>query len=320
MPLVTSSSYKPSLLFRSSNINTTFASKFRKVFGVSYNRERIDTPDGDFLDIDWMLNRSERIAILCHGFEGNSRRVYMKGMVRALTGAGYDAVAMNYRGCSGEPNRLLRSYHAGATDDLHTVVSHVNIDKGYKEIYLIGFSMGGNLVLKYLGEDLFPVPSSVRGAAAISTPCDLASSVAVLDSFSRSIYTRRFLRFLHRKIKDKMKIYPGEIDDVGYSSIKTLRAFDDRYAYINGFRDADDYYESASSKQFISRIQKKTILINARDDPFLHADCFPIDEAKKSKFLYLEMPRHGGHMGFVTRNPDGVYWHENRILEFFGSG
>ena len=242
----------------------------------------------------------------------------MRGMVRALKKGGYDAVAMNYRGCSGEPNRLLQSYHAGSTDDLHTVVTHVHKVKGYKEIYLIGFSMGGNLVLKYLGEDLFLVPTSVKRAAAVSTPCDLASSVAILDSFSRSIYTRRFLRFLHRKIKDKMKMFPGEINDVDYSSIKTLRAFDDRYAYLNGFKDADEYYAKASSKQFLPGIRKKTLLINARDDPFLHVDCYPMDEARKSKFLYLEMPRHGGHMGFVTGTDDGVYWHEKRILEFFG--
>ena len=243
----------------------------------------------------------------------------MRGMVRALVEAGYDAVAMNYRGCSGESNRLLRSYHAGATDDLHTVVSHVHTDKRYKDIYLIGFSMGGNLVLKYLGEDLYPVPASVKRAAAVSTPCDLASSVATLDRFSRRIYTRRFLRFLHRKIKGKMRMYPGAMNDEDYASIKTLRAFDDRYSPLQGFKDADDYYERASSKQFISRIRKKTLLINARDDPFLHADCFPIDEAGKSKFLYLEMPRHGGHMGFVTKSSDGVYWHERRILEFFES-
>ncbi len=319
MPLTKSSSYKPSLLFRNGHINTTYASKFRKVFGVNYDRERIDTPDGDFLDVDCLINGSDKVAILCHGFEGNSRRVYMRGMVRALTGAGYDAVAMNYRGCSGEPNRLLRSYHAGATDDLHTVVSHVHASKKYEEIYLIGFSMGGNLVLKYLGEKLFPVIASVKRVATISTPCDLASSVTVLDSFSRSIYTRRFLRFLHKKITDKMKMFPGELDDEDYKKIKTLRAFDDRYSYLNGFEDADDYYKKASSKQFISGIRKKTLLINAKDDPFLHVNCYPVVEARKSKFLYLEMPNHGGHMGFVTRSSDGLYWYENRTLDFFES-
>ena len=317
MPLIMKSSYKPSLLFRNGHINTTYASKFRKVHGVRYDRERIGTPDDDFLDIDWLVNGNHKIAIVCHGLEGNSRRVYMRGMVRALVKGGYDAVAMNYRGCSGEPNRLLRSYHAGSTDDLHTVVSHVYLTKKYNEIYLIGFSMGGNLVLKYLGENIYPLSASIKRAAAISTPCDLASSVVVLDSFSRRIYTKRFLRFLHKKIEDKMKMFPGDINDENYASLKTLRTFDDRYAPLNGFRDADDYYEKASSKQFLSGIQKKTLLINAKDDPFLHSDCYPIDEARKSKFLYLDMPRHGGHMGFVTGSFDGIYWHEKRILEFF---
>ena len=233
MPVLTRSSYRPSFLFRNRHINTIFASKFRKVKDVWYSRERIETPDADFLDLDWCVTGSKRVVIICHGLEGNSRRAYMKGMVRAFLKDGYDAVAMNYRGCSGEPNRLLRSYHAGSTDDLHTVVSHIHSSRKYNEIYLIGFSMGGNLVLKYLGEDRFSVPRSVKRAAGVSTPTDLASSVAILDSFSRKIYTKRFLRFLHKKIKDKMELYPGEFNDDDQTPIRTLRAFDDRYAYLN---------------------------------------------------------------------------------------
>ncbi len=320
MPIIKDSSYKVPFLFRSKHLNTIIPSTFRKVEGVNYERERIELPDGDFLDIDWSLVGSEKAAVVCHGLEGKSHRVYVRGMVGALNRSGWDAVAVNYRGCSGEPNRLVRSYHSGSTDDLHTMVSHLAGTGKYKKISLIGFSLGGNLILKYLGEDLFPIPSSVKIAAAVSTPCDLDSSVDEIDSWRNRIYMKRFLRMLHEKIRDKMRILPGKIDDADFSSIKTLRQFDDRYAPIHGFADAKDYYEKCSSGQFLSGIKIPTLLINARDDPFLSEKCFPVKEAKKSRYLYLEMPAHGGHTGFYLNSETGDYWHETRIIEFFETG
>jgi len=351
MPVIENSSYKVPFLFRSKHLNTIIPSTFRKVKGVNYERERIELPDGDFLDLDWSRVGSNKIAIVCHGLEGKSHRVYVRGMVRALNRGGWDAAAVNYRGCSGEPNRLLRSYHSGSTDDLHTMVTHVagtgkycqwcearqkvevcsltmfaesrsrRADSAeYRKISLIGFSLGGNLILKYLGENVYPIPSSVKIAAAVSTPCDLDSSVNEMDRWRNRIYLRRFLRMLHGKIRDKMRILPGEINDDDFSSIKTLRQFDDRYAPIHGFKDARDYYEKCSSGQFLSGIRIPTLLINARDDPFLSRECYPIKEAKRSRYLHLEMPKHGGHTGFFLNSRSGDYWHEERIMEFIGTG
>ena len=320
MPVIENSSYKVPFLFRSKHLNTIIPSTFRKVKGVNYERERIELPDDDFLDLDWSRFGSNKIAIVCHGLEGKSHRVYVRGMVRALNRRGWDAAAVNYRGCSGEPNRLLRSYHSGSTDDLHTIVTHVAGTGKYRKISLIGFSLGGNLILKYLGENVYPIPSSVKIAAAVSTPCDLDSSVNEMDRWRNRIYLRRFLRMLHEKIRDKMRILPGEINDDDFSSIKTLRQFDDRYAPIHGFKDAKDYYEKCSSGQFLSGIKIPTLVINARDDPFLSRECYPIKEAKRSRYLHLEMPKHGGHTGFFLNSRSGDYWHEERVMEFIGTG
>ena len=337
MPVIDSSTYRPSLIFRNRHLNTMYAAKRRKVRGVWYSRERLELPDGDFLDLDWSMADatgkelsgtsgrpdpgSSRAVVVCHGLEGTSRRAYVKGSVRALNRAGWDAAAVNYRGCSGQPNRLLRSYHAGATDDLHEVVSHVRDAGKYETMALVGFSLGGNLVLKYIGEQVFSVPDEVKMAAVVSAPCDLASSVEEIGKLRNWIYQKRFLRMLHDTIRAKMKAMPGKLNDDNYSSIRSLRDFDDRYAPMQGFADADDYYSKPSSGQFLSDIGIPTLIINARDDPFLSPQCYPVKVAGKSKYLHLEMPRHGGHMGFVSSYKDGSYWHERRIVEFLmGTG
>lgn len=310
------SSYQAPLFVFNGHLQTIFPSLFRKVEGVSYRRERIETPDGDFLDLDWSESGSGKIAIISHGLEGNTSRSYMLGMAKALNRAGWDALPWNYRGCSGEPNRKLRSYHSGATEDLDVVISHVISQKRYEQIALIGFSLGGNITLKYLGERGEAVPSLIKKAIVFSVPCDLASSSRKLAALSNRIYMRRFLRMLHEKIKARMIIMPG-LDDSGFKKIKDFKGFDDRYtAPLHGFADAEDYWRQASSKPFIPQITIPTLLINARNDPFLSQECFPIEEAKHNPNFYLEMPHAGGHTGFVEFNEDGEYWSEKRAVEF----
>lgn len=317
MPIIERSSYRAPFFLVNGHLQTIFPSLFRKVSGVSYRRERIETPDGDFLDLDWSEAGSKRAAIISHGLEGNTSRAYMMGMSRALNRAGWDALPWNFRGCSGEPNRKLRSYHSGATDDLHTVISHVLSQGKYSEIALIGFSLGGNVTLKYLGERGGEVHSFIRKAAAFSVPCHLASGSRKLAQPSNKLYMKRFLRMLHEKIKAKMEIMPGQLDDAGYESIKDFKGFDDRYtAPIHGFANAEDYWQKCSSKQFIPCITLPTLLINARNDPFLSKECFPVEEARGNPNFYLEMPEAGGHTGFVEFNDSGEYWSEKRAMEF----
>ena len=320
MPLVVQSNYKTPLFCSNPHVQTVVPTICRKVHGVRYQRERIETPDGDFLDLDWSRVGSKRLAIVLHGLEGDSRRPYMMGMVRALNRNAWDVLAMNFRGCSGEPNRNLRMYHSGETEDLQTVICHVSAPGIYAELALVGFSLGGNAILKYLGERGDSTVDLIKAAVTISVPCDLKGCSVRLEEFRNRLYLKRFLRMLLQKIRAKASVMPESIDDVGHDRIRTLKEFDDRYtAPIHGFKDADDYYAKSSSRHFLSTISVPTLLINAADDPFLSASCFPTQEAKANCYLFLEIPQHGGHVGFMAFHKDDEYWSETRATSFLGT-
>jgi predicted alpha/beta-fold hydrolase len=228
-------------------------------------------------------------------------------------------LAWNYRACSGEINRRLRMYHNGCIDDLDCVVQHGLMDGAYDKAAMIGFSLGGNLTLMYLGSKGDTVDPRIRGAAAFSVPCDLKAGALELAKARNYIYMKQFLVSLHEKIKLKMEQMPGVINDDGYGRIKDFKGFDDRYtAPINGFRDAEDYWYQCSSGRFLHAIIVPTLLVNALDDPFLAPSCYPVAQAEQSRYVHLEMPRSGGHVGFVQFNADGSYWSEKRAVEFLG--
>lgn len=317
LPIVKESTFRPSWMFASPHVQTIVPTLFRKVGGVAYDRQRIDTPDGDFLDLDWSRSGRKALGIVLHGLEGDSTRGYMMGMVKALNCSGWDAVAVNFRGCSGEPNRLLRMYHSGDTEDLDSVILAVGQENPYEVIALIGFSLGGNVILKYLGErgrDLHP---SIKTAVTISVPCDLKACSKCLEELRNRLYLKRFLKLLHEKISSKARLFPESISDNEYATITTLKEFDDRYtAPIHGFLSADDYYVKSSSSQFLSSIAVPTLLINAADDPFLSDSCYPHRQAEKNPNLFLEIPKHGGHCGFMLRRFDDEYWSESRTVSF----
>ncbi len=286
--------------------------------GPAYERERIETPDGDFLDLDWARVGADRVVVISHGLEGSTDRAYVRGMARALNRHAWDALAWNLRGCSGEPNRLLRLYHSGATEDLDAVVQHAL--RHYDHVALVGFSLGGNMTLKYLGERGDAVDARVRRAVAFSVPVDLAASSVRLGAWENGLYMRYFLRSLRRKVRAKASRFPGEIDAAGLRRIRDFRGFDDRYtAPLHGFEDAEDYWRRSSSRPFLSAIRTPTLLVNAADDPFLAPACYPIDIARESERLRLEIPAHGGHVGFVCFGEDGAFWSERRAAEFLGT-
>jgi predicted alpha/beta-fold hydrolase len=316
MPLVPSE-YTPSPIFRNGHVATIYAALLRKVPLPEQERERITLPDGDFLDLDWTFapKGAARLVVLLHGLEGNAQRPYMLGSARNFSQGGYDVCAVNLRGCSGEPNLKYRSYHSGATEDLEAVLQHLMATRDYPKIYLMGFSLGGNLILKYLGEKPLSHPG-IRAAAAISVPCDLHDSLLQLNSPKNRLYARRFLTTLREKLREKQQRFPQEIPDALLAQVKTLKDFDDLYtSRAHGFRDALDYYVRCSSRQFLKGIGVPTLLVNARDDSFLGPQCFPVEESREHRFLYLEMPDHGGHVGFVS--PGRPYYHETRSLKFF---
>ncbi|PIE31702.1 alpha/beta hydrolase [candidate division KSB3 bacterium] len=317
MPLLQHSDYTPPFIFRNPHLHTIYPSIFRKVNGVSFTRERIDTPDGDFLDLDWSRIGAKKLILAIHGLEGSSHSGYIPGIIHAFQRRGWDGVALNLRSCSGEPNRLLRSYHSGATEDVETTIAYLLRHYHYTKIAIVGFSLGGNLTLKYLGERGASLPPEIFRAAAISTPCDLKSSAWQISEELGGLYLKNFLWHFRRKIRQKMKRMPGAISDENFHEIKTLRDYDERYtAPIHGFASAEDYWTRCSSKQFLPDICIPTFLLNAQDDPFLRQESFPFEEAQSSSYLFFEAPKFGGHVGFVARNLQQEYWHETRVVTF----
>jgi len=312
---VIASAYRAQNIWRSGHIQTIYPSLFRRVEGVRYTRERVELDDGDFLDIDKSDVGSRRVVVVLHGLEGNTDRAYMRGMVSAVNSTQRDAIAMNFRGCSGETNRLPRFYHSGDTNDLRFLLQRILETGRYREICLVGFSMGGNVILKYLGEEAASLLPMIRRAVVFSVPCHLASSADSLARWSNRIYMRRFLRLLREKIQRKAGSVHGALTDDGFDSIRTFEDFDDRYtARLHGFKDARDYWEKSSSVNLLRHIAIPTLMVSSQDDPFLGPPCFPVDLAKKHPWLTLEISRWGGHVGFV--DDSNLYWSEKRTIEF----
>ncbi len=319
MPVLVSSYSAPSFL-KSGHVHTVVANLWRPQAEVVYRRERIDTDDGDFLDLDWSCPGSERLAVISHGLEGNSRRAYVLAMARAFNRDGWDVLAWNFRGCGGQINRRPAFYHSGATHDLEAVLSHALRDGRYRRVGLVGFSLGGNLTMKYLGERGGDAHPALVGGVGFSVPCDLACGSRRSELGQNRIYMKRFLKMLRAKIRAKMQNLPGVLDDAGYERIKTFRDFDERYtAPLHGFASAEDYWAKASARPWLIRIALPALMVNAMDDPLLGPGCFPWQEARDNPHFHLEAPRHGGHVGFLSFDGDGLCWLERRALEFLNA-
>ena len=306
--------YSPPGLLFNAHLETIYPSLLRTVNTPQYTRERINTPDDDFLDLDWLKQNSTKLVILSHGLEGNSSRAYIRGMAKAFFERGFDVLAWNYRGCSEEMNHQVRFYHSGATDDLDVVIRHAM--KSYQEISLIGFSLGGNLTLKYLGERGTTVSPAIKKAIVFSVPMDLHTSCLKISHPANWIYARRFLASLKKKVSQKA-ITRKEINLQGLDRIDNLLEFDDRYtAPIHGFSDALHYYRESSSVGFVEAITIPSLIVTALNDPFLTPQCYPADMLKDHPLVTLETPSRGGHVGFSLFNKNGLYWSEIKALEF----
>jgi uncharacterized protein len=303
-------SYSPPTLLFNKHLETIYPSLIRRVELPAYKRERIPTPDADFLDLDWLEKGSKNLVIISHGLEGNSERAYVMGMAKAFFNHDFDVLAWNYRGCSGEVNKQLRFYHSGATDDLSVVVDHASAK--YDCIFLIGFSLGGNLTLKYLGEQKKSI-AKLKKAVVFSVPLHLHSSCLQILTSSNWLYHQRFLRSLKNKVIEKSKLQPS-IAVEKLSLATNLIAFDDYFtAPIHGFKNAVDYYTQNSAIHFLDSIQVPTLIVNALNDPFLSNECFP---SVANAFIQFETPERGGHVGFTQFNQNGLYWSEFRALAF----
>lgn len=311
--------YRPPIFLSNGHVQSIIPTLFRRIPPPRYERERLTLPDGDFVDVDWARGGNARIAILSHGLGGHSRRWYMNGMARALASIGWDVLAWNFRGCSGEPNALPKFTHNGSSDDLAAVIEGVRRRGCYGHIALVGFSMGGNITLLYLGRTGQSVPSDICGAVAFSVPCDLHGASEAISRPTNRLYMRRFLRQLRRHVRVMSARFPDVISLDNYQSIRDFRDFDDRYtAPLHGFRDAIDYWDRSSSRPVIPDIARPTWIVNAKNDPFLSPSCFPIEEAAANPMVRLVTPESGGHCGFMAFNRRGRYWSEEiacRALE-----
>ncbi|MDN5217322.1 alpha/beta fold hydrolase [Fulvivirgaceae bacterium BMA12] len=316
MPVVDPTSYhQPPRLLINGHFETIYPALLRTVNGVNYQRERIFTADDDFLDLDWSKVNGKQLVIISHGLEGDTGRAYMKGMVRAFNNQGFDALAWNYRGCSGEINKQRRFYHSGATDDLDVVINHVINQYTYDKLYLIGFSLGGNLTLKYLGEKNLTLSQKIEKSVVFSVPLNLHTSCLKISEPANFLYARRFLKSLVGKIKSKARVR-SDLSTTGIGKIRTLMEFDDRYtAPMHGFGDAKDYYSKCSAINFVDAIRIPTLIVNAKNDPFLPAECYPAEKLKSHPHVYFEMPDKGGHVGFAVFG-EPYYWSERRAVEF----
>lgn len=316
MPLVLSSDYQAQGPFRNSFFSTVYPALFRRSPLVNYTRERITTPDQDFLDLDWSRVGSNRLVLTLHGLEGQSDRAYMQGMIKHFNDQGWDGLAINYRGCSGEPNKQLRTYHMAATEDIHYVLSYVTRNAAYQDIVLVGFSLGGNLSLRVLAEVAHDPPKWLRAAVAFSVPCDIASANIEIHRWHNYLYLRRFLKTLNAKAQHKAKLFPDQVK-LPAKMPTTFYEFDDWYTGpIHGFKDGEDYYAKANSLQILDAIKTPVLLVNATNDSFLSAACYPIAIARESAYLFFEQPDHGGHVGFGHFDATKPYWSEIRAYQF----
>lgn len=306
--------YKPSFLFKNGHINTCFPTIFRNI-EVKYRRERINTPDLDFLDIDWIKRGSNNVIVLCHGLEGSSRSKYIQGMAKYFSERGWDILAMNYRGCSGEANKKIKFYNMGQIEDLEEVLKKTS---DYKKVVIAGFSLGGGLVLNYLGSRK-ELPKNLYCAMAVSAPCDPLGSARTFLKKENKIYTKYFMDKLKKKIVEKSTIYPDKINVDTVLKCQTIEEFDNVFtAPQYGYRDALDYYERVSPKKSIPFIKIATLILMAEDDPIMSESCYPIKEARRNKYITLQITKYGGHVGYA-RFFGEHYWLEERLFSYVES-
>ena len=315
MPIV-KSKFKPHFRFRSGFVSTVYSGLIRRL-KIKQFRERITLRDNDFIDLDWSYSSSpsKSVIILLHGLEGHGQRPYITGAALHFNEQNIDAICVNFRCCSGELNKYYTSYHSGKTDDVEDIIKHVvSLDK-YDSIFLKGISLGGNILLKYLGDGSVVTPQ-VKAAMAVSVPCDLSGSAKALHAPKNLVYHINFKWALVNRLKLKQMKFPEAITRAKIRSIKTLYDFDEVYtSRAHGFKNAQDYYDKCSSLQFLNSIKTPVLILNALNDSFLSEDCYPYKAAEVNPNVFLETPDHGGHVGFIRRK--GFYYNETRALEFF---
>lgn len=313
--------FRPSPWLRNPHLQTVWGPLVRRSKPLPFRVERLETPDDDWVTLQHLAGAPHRPrALLVHGLEGSSRSHYLQGTAKALNGQGFEIVVLELRSCDGKLNRAPRLYHSGATDDLDLVIRALVAREPDRALFLTGFSLGGNLVLKWLGETGDRVPGAILAAAAVCPPFDLTVSGPGLDRVLGGFYSRWFLRQLVPKAIAKARQYPDLLDEAALRSCRTFEAFDTHgTAALHGFRDAWDYWSKVSCGRFLGGIRRPTLLLAAGDDPFNPGSTLPWEAVAGSPSLEARFTRRGGHIGFVYgANPlRPRYWYEGQIESFF---
>ena len=316
---LTRSDFRAPWWLKSAHLQTMFATLFHRARAFSLRRERFELDDGDFLDLDWTPGTQGPVVLVLHGLEGSSDSPYARGMLETIHAHGWRGVVMHFRGCSGEPNRLPRSYHSGDTRDLAQVAANLRARNDVPALAAVGYSMGGNVLLKWLGEQGADVP--LAAAVAVSVPYTLSLAAERLSQGLSRLYQRRLLDDLRAKLRRKFSGTTTVIDLQQAHASRNFWEFDDRVtAPLHGFSDVHDYYTRSSSRQYLGNIGIPTLMLHAEDDPFMTPQALPTGDELSSS-TRLEVSLRGGHVGFVHgRLPwRPRYWLEERVPAFLES-
>ena len=314
MPVI-QSVFKPAWWLRGAHAQTIWSSFFRLKPRLNIEWQRVELPDGDFIDLAWSGPKDGRTVLLLHGLEGNINSSYAIGLMYALKQRGYRACLMHFRGCSSEPNRLSQWYHGAQSEDPQCILEYLRDQMGVEVYAAVGFSLGGNVLLKWLGEQGTAMP--LQRAAVMSVPFRLGHAAQRMNAGFSRLYQHYLVGSMQRKYRKKFARSPSPLD-VDIDTLDTFWQFDDKVtAPLHGFDSVDDYYARASSRQFIPKIRVPTLILHARDDPFMYSHTPPMpDELPEN--VWLELTAHGGHVGFISGVIPGLahYWGERRLLDW----
>lgn len=318
--------FAPAWWCRNGHLQTVWRKFFGETPLLPLRRERWETPDDDFLDLDFfdprLAQEEAPTVLLLHGLEGSSKAKYILGMLRVVHYFGWRGVALNFRSCSDEINRQPRFYHSGETSDLNWVIRKLDERFRKQALFIIGFSLGGNVLLKWLGENGEQGNEFVSAAVAISVPFDLGVAARNIDAGMGKLYGKNFLKSLKQKVLEKESAHPGLVNWKLISELQSYIDFEDLvFAPIHGFKDAEDYWTRCSAKNFLSGVRLPTLILHAKDDPFLPGDQLPMRAFRKSEWLIDEISEFGGHVGFVqgTSPWRPHYWAEQRTMQFLSA-
>lgn len=314
MPVIRST-YKPAWWLRGPHAQTIWSSILRLKPGLNIEWQRVELPDGDFIDLAWSGPRRGKVVLILHGLEGSVNSAYAIGAMNALKQRGYRTCVMHFRGCSAQPNRLPKWYHSGQSEDPQYILAYLREQLDIEVYAAIGFSLGGNVLLKWLGEQGAAMP--IQRAAVMSVPFQLAHAAQRMGKGFSRLYQWYLVNSMQKKYKAKFADIPSPLD-VDVDTLNTFWQFDEKVtAPLHGFKDANDYYTYASSLQYIPQIHVPTLILHARDDPFMYEHTPPApDELPEN--VWLELTERGGHVGFISGAMPGLanYWGERRLVDW----